>query len=131
MAFKTQSRFDRLHPVARRPRHDRPRGRSCRLERACRGRFDTRRINHQDAYSLDGACTNAEESLFSRLRRAEIGHYHHLSGPYLDRYAREIAFREDHRRTANGEQFAAVAGLVARNGPSVDFCGYWQRARAA
>ena len=98
---------------------------------ALHGRFDTRRINHQDAYSLDGACTNAAESLFSRLRRAEIGHYHHLSGPYLDRYAREIAFREDHRRAANGEQFAAVAGLVARNGPSVDFCGYWQRAMAA
>lgn len=98
---------------------------------ALHGRFDTRRINHQDAYSLDGACTNAAESLFSRLRRAEIGHYHHLSGPYLDRYAREIAFREDHRRAANGEQFAAVAGLVARNGPSVDFCGYWQRVRAA
>jgi hypothetical protein len=98
---------------------------------ALHGRFDTRRINHQTAYSLDGACTNAAESLFSRLRRAEIGHYHHLSGPYLDRYAREIAFREDHRRAANGEQFAAVAGLVARNGPSVDFCGYWQRAKAA
>jgi hypothetical protein len=98
---------------------------------ALHGRFDTRRINHQTAYSLGGARANAAESLFSRLRRAEIGHYHHLSGPYLDRYAREIAFREDHRRAANGEQFAAVAGLVAKNRPSVDFCGYWQRARAA
>jgi transposase-like protein len=98
---------------------------------ALHGRFETRRINHQDAFSLDGACTNAAESLFSRLRRAEIGHHHHLSGGYLDRYAREIAFREDHRRAANGEQFATVAGLVARNGPSVDFCGYWQRAKAA
>ena len=75
--------------------------------------------------------TNAAESLFSRLRGAEIGHYHHLSGAYLDRYARETAFREDHRRTANGEQFGTVVGLVAKNGPSVDFCGYWQRARAA
>jgi hypothetical protein len=52
-------------------------------------------------------------------------------GGYLDRYAREITFREDHRRTANREQFVTVAGLVARNGPSVDFCGYWQRAKAA
>jgi transposase-like protein len=98
---------------------------------ALHSRFDTRRINHQDAFSLHGACTNAAESLFSRLRRAEIGHHHHLSGAYLDRYARETAFREDHRRGANGEQFGAVVGLVARNGPSVDFCGYWQRARAA
>lgn len=98
---------------------------------ALHGRFDTRRINHQTAFSLDGACTNAAESLFSRLRRAEIGHHHHLSGPYLDRYARETAFREDHRRAANGEQFGAVVRLVVRNGPSVDFCGYWQRTKAA
>ena len=98
---------------------------------ALHGRFDTRRINHQTAYSLDGACTNAAESLFSRLGRAEIGHYHHLSGPYLDRYAREVAFREDHRRASNGAQFGTVVGLVAKSRPSVDFCGYWQRARAA
>jgi transposase-like protein len=98
---------------------------------ALHGRFETRRINHQNAFSLDGACTNAAESLFSRLRRAEIGHYHHMSGSYLDRYARETAFREDHRRASNGEQFNAVVGLVTRNRPSVDFCGYWQRARAA
>jgi hypothetical protein len=98
---------------------------------ALHGRFDTRRINHQTAFSLDGACTNAAESLFSRLRRAEIGHYHHLSGAYFDRYARETAFREDHRRASNGEQFNTVVGLVAKNRPSVDFCGYWQRARAA
>jgi hypothetical protein len=71
------------------------------------------------------------ESLFSRLRRAEIGHYHHVSGSYLDRYARETAFREDHRRASNGAQFNTVVGLVTRNRPSVDFCGYWQRARAA
>ena len=98
---------------------------------ALHGRFETKRINHQTAFSQDGACTNAAESLFSRLRRAEIGHYHHLSGPYLDRYARETAFREDHRRAANGEQFSTVVGSISRNGPSVDFCGYWQRARAA
>jgi transposase-like protein len=98
---------------------------------ALHGRFDTKRINHQTAFSLDGACTNAAESLFSRLRRAEIGHYHHLSGAYLDLYARETAFREDHRRAANGEQFDTVVGLVTKNRPSVDFCGYWQRARAA
>lgn len=43
----------------------------------------------------------------------------------------EAAFREDHRRASNGEQFRAVVGLVTKNGPSVDFCGYWQRSRAA
>lgn len=94
-------------------------------------RYPMHRINHQDAYSQDGACTNGVESFFSRIRRGEIGHHHHISGLYLHRYAQEAAFREDHRRTSNGEQFRAVLALVTRNGPSVDFCGYWQRAHAA
>jgi transposase-like protein len=94
-------------------------------------RFDTRRINHQEAYSRNGACTNGAESFFSRLRRGENGHHHHISGVYLARYAREAAFREDHRRSANGEQFGRVVSLVTKNGPSVDFCGYWQRGRRA
>jgi len=89
--------------------------------------FPMKRINHQEAYSLDGACTNAAEEFFSRMRRAEIGHHHHLAGAYLERYARESAFREDLRRMANGEQFRTVLALVAKNGPSRDFCGYWQR----
>ncbi len=45
-------------------------------------RFEMRRINHQEAYSLDGACTNQAESFFSRMRRGEIGHHHHVAGPY-------------------------------------------------
>ena len=36
-------------------------------------RFPIERINHKEAYSKDGACTNQAESFFSRLRRAEIG----------------------------------------------------------
>jgi hypothetical protein len=35
-------------------------------------RFEMKRINHQEAYSLDGACTNYAEEYFSRLRRAEV-----------------------------------------------------------
>lgn len=93
--------------------------------------FETKRINHQEAYSLDDACTNEAESFFSRLRRAEVGHHHHISGAYLARYAREAGFREDYRRDSNGEQFRRVVTLVTKNGPSVDFCGYWQRSKAA
>jgi transposase-like protein len=96
------------------------------------GHFETWRVNHQDCYmGDDGACTNGAESYFSRLRRAEAGHHHHLSGPYLGRYAQEMAFREDHRRADTGSQFRRVVELVAATGPSVDFCGYWQRHRAA
>ena len=94
-------------------------------------KFEMKRINHQEAYSLDGACTNWAESWFSRMRRGEIGHHHHISGPYLIRYAQEAAFREDARRVANGEQVTRVAELAMANKPSVDFCGYWQRHKAA
>jgi hypothetical protein len=94
-------------------------------------RFAMQRINHQAGYAIDGACTNAAEAYFSRLRRAELGHHHHIAGPYLLRYAQEMAWREDRRRVSNGEQVYGVVGLTMRCRPSVDFCGYWQRARAA
>ena len=45
--------------------------------------FPIKRINHKEAYSKDGACTNAAESFFSRLRRAEIGTHHKIAGRYL------------------------------------------------
>jgi transposase-like protein len=96
------------------------------------GRFTMHRINHQEAYSLDGDIyTNNAESFFSRMRRAEIGHHHHLAGPYLARFAQESAWREDHRRDPNGVQVDRVTALAMRNKPSVDFCGYWQRSGAA
>ena len=94
-------------------------------------RFPMRRINHQEGYSIGGACTNGAESYFSRLRRSELGHHHHIAGPYLLRYAQEAAWREDARRVSNGEQVHGVIRLAMRCRPSVDFCGYWQRARAA
>ena len=61
-------------------------------------KFETHRINRSEAYSTDDACTNQAESFFSRLRRAEIGQHHHISGPYLKFYAGEMAWREDNRR---------------------------------
>ena len=89
-----------------------------------------KRINHEEAYSLDGACTNWAEEYFSRLRRGEIGHHHHIAGTYLLRYAQESAWREDNRRIANGEQVSRIATLAMKHRPSVDFCGYWQRHHA-
>jgi ISXO2-like transposase domain len=93
-------------------------------------RFAMQRVNHQDGYSIDGACTNGAESYFSRLRRGELGHHHHIAGLYLVRYAQEAAWREDLRRVSNGEQTHGIVGLAMRSSPSVDFCGYWQRAQA-
>lgn len=90
-------------------------------------RFEMKRIDHQAAYSLDGASTNWAESYFSRLRRGEAGHHHHISGPYLLRFAQEAAWREDNRRVPNGEQVNRVAKLALSRKKSVDFSGYWQR----
>lgn len=99
---------------------------------ALHARYTLHRINHQEAYSLlDEAQThtNNAEGFFSRMRRAEIGHHHHIAGPYLLRFAQEAAWREDHKREANGSQVDRIVALAMGNKPSVDFCGYWQRGR--
>lgn len=90
-------------------------------------RFDTRRINHSDAYSHDGACTNMAESFFSRLRRAEIGTHHHFAGQYLNAYANEMAWREDNRREANGALFTLAIAATMKHPVSRQWKGYWQR----
>ncbi len=97
---------------------------------ALHSHYEMRRINHEEAYSADGACTNDAESYFSRLRRAEIGHHHHVAGVYLLRYAQEASWREDHRRMSNGEQVERLAALMTKKKASPDFTGYWQRRRA-
>ena len=79
----------------------------------------------------NGAYTNLAEGFFSRMRRAKIGHHHHVAGAYLLRYAQEAAWREDHRRVANGEQVSRVAALAMMRKPSVDFSGYWQRRKSS
>jgi ISXO2-like transposase domain len=89
--------------------------------------YDMRRINHSVAFSKDGASTNQAESYFSRLRRAEIGTHHRVSGRYLNRYASEMAWREDHRRIPNGTQYRGIAAAALGHPHSRDFRGYWQR----
>lgn len=89
--------------------------------------FPIKRINHQVAYSKDGACTNLAESFFSRLRRAEIGTHHHVAGRHLAAYATEMAWREDARRVSNGNQFTMITAAAATAPKSAAWCGYWQR----
>ena len=81
-------------------------------------RFEIKRINHQEAYSLDGACTNMAEEYFSRPRHTEIDIHHLIAGSYLLRYAQESSKYEHKRR---------VAAMAMKHGKSVDFTGYWQR----
>jgi hypothetical protein len=54
---------------------------------------------------------HSQESYFSRLRRSEVGHHHHIAGPYLVRYAQEAAWRKDQRRV-KGVRRCRVADAV-------------------
>lgn len=90
--------------------------------------WDTHRVNHSVQFMDKGVCTNQAESYFSRLRRAEVGTHHHIAGPYLGSYAREMAWREDNRRVANGAQTARVGVSAMASRVSRQWKGYWQRA---
>ena len=95
---------------------------------ALHARFDVKRINHGIAFSDDDACTNQAESYFARLRRAEWGQHHHISGLYLGAYAREMAWREDTRRQPNGALHGLAAAAALAHPVSRVWKGYWQRA---
>ena len=93
--------------------------------------YDTRRVNHSVEFvAEDGANVNQAESFFSRLRRAEYGVHHRISGVCLHQYANEMAWREDHRREPNGLHFRRVTGAALRHPKSETWCGYWQRSAA-
>lgn len=89
--------------------------------------WDTKRVNHSVLFMDKGVCTNQAESYFSRLRRSEIGTHHHIAGPYLNAYAGEMAWREDNRRVANGQQAAMVTVAAMASNVSRKWAGYWQR----
>ena len=74
----------------------------------------TGRINHSEAYSLDGICTNQVESYFARLRRMVRGQHHHVSPRYLYQYANHAAWLEDHRRLSNGALARRTLGNALR-----------------
>jgi len=90
--------------------------------------YQAHRVNHSLAYMDDGVCTNQAESYFSRLRRAEIGTHHRIAGPYLNSYAGEMVWREDHRAKCNGTQAAMIASASMGASVSRKWAGYWQRA---
>lgn len=88
---------------------------------------DMRRVNHSVEFVADdGASVNWCESYNSRLRRAEYGQHHRIVGHYLQAYANEMAWREDARREANGQQWQRITGAALRAPKSRVWCGYWQ-----
>jgi transposase-like protein len=92
--------------------------------------WPTWRINHSEAYSADGANTNAVESFFSRLRRMVTGQHHGVSPKYLHQYSAHAAWLEDHRRRSNGQNADAVVANTMAHPVSRVWAGYWQRSAA-
>ncbi len=90
-------------------------------------RYPTKRINHSEAYSLNGTCTNQAESYFSRLRKMVAGQHHHVSARYLHAYAAHAAWLEDNRRKDNGTLARKVVALGLAHPVSRQWKGYWQR----
>lgn len=94
-------------------------------------RFVTKRINHQEAFATDEACTNFVESYNARLKRSQFGVYHRVRGKYLPAYFTEMAWREDHRRIDNGRQYLLLMLGATHHPVSREWKGYWQRRKAA
>lgn len=93
---------------------------------ALHARFKTMRINHSEAYSKDGACTNQAESFLARLRKMVEGQHHHVSPQHLHQYATHAAWMEDHRRLDNGAICHRALGLALAHPVSRNWKGYWQ-----
>jgi transposase-like protein len=92
------------------------------------GSYPMKRVNHSVEFkSDDDACTNQAESYFSRLRRAEFGVHHRISGHRLQAYADEMAWRENHRRRANGTHWDLVTAAALSSPKSTVWTGYWHR----
>jgi hypothetical protein len=96
---------------------------------ALHAKFETMRINHSEAYSLNGACTNQAESFLARLRRMVRGQHHHVSPQHLHWYASHAAWMEDHRRIDNGMLAKRVLSLALEHPVSRAWKGYWQHHR--
>jgi len=93
--------------------------------------YPMHRVNHSVEYvSEDGASVNQAESYFSRLRRSEFGIHHRLSGHRLQAYANECAWRENHRREANGTHWNLITAAALAHPKSETWAGYWHRSAA-
>lgn len=88
--------------------------------------YDLKRINHGNEYSNHEACTNQAESFHARVKRAEKGQYHRISGGFLQRYAQEMAFRTNKRRTDNATIVFELIELMMSSSISREWKGYWR-----
>lgn len=90
--------------------------------------YRVRQIRHKERYSdLRGTSTNLAESYFARFKRMYRGTYCHFSGRYAQAYNGECAWREEHRRASNGDQFLLMTAEALHHPSSKHWRGYYQR----
>jgi transposase-like protein len=84
-------------------------------------------VRHADALAFgSGINTNGVESHYSRVRRAELGIHHHISGKYLELYASSLAWYENTRRQMFSFKLRETVQACMDHPTSRKFCGYWQ-----
>lgn len=89
--------------------------------------YDHKAVEHSTEFvRYDGVNENQAESYYSRLRRCEYGVVHRITPKYLMDLANEIAWREDTRRTSEGETLRDLLHKLFKNGLSRWWRGYHQ-----
>lgn len=51
----------------------------------------------------------------------------HINGNHAQRYADELSWRDDFRRSSNGQQFKTLFGRAIKLRPDAEMVGYWQK----
>jgi len=91
-------------------------------------RYEVRQIKHKDQYSdLNGTSTNLAESFFARFKRMYRGTYCYFWQRYAQAYNGECAWREEHHRVSNGDQFLLATAGALHHPSSRHWRGYYQR----
>jgi hypothetical protein len=93
--------------------------------------FQAFRVNHSKQYADGWISTNHAESVFSRLRRVELGTHHKIAGPYTLNYANDACWREDYRGVDTATRYSDVLTLAGRHPISRQWKGYWQHRKEA
>ena len=94
--------------------------------------YDMRRVNHGVEYvAADGANVNQAESWFSRLRRAEYGVHHRISGQHLQAVCGRNGVARGSPPRAERAAMAADHRGGAAASMSETWRGYWGRREAA
>lgn len=91
------------------------------------GMFDHRVVSHAKEFcTSEGVNDNMCETFFSRIRRSEYGVHHGFRPKYLQDYAIEAAWRENHRSESQRTRVTKLLLGCLQMGKSDWWRGYWQ-----